>query len=91
MNEAGRSVYCREHGLYPEPLDAWKEAFEAQDTGDSPADKILLTAERKKSRKLEKGLLRKERALAEVAALLTLSKKAQAILGNREEDRFPSR
>ena len=30
---------------------------------------------------LEKELLRKERALAEAAALLTLSKKAQAIWG----------
>lgn len=85
MNEAERSAYCREHGLYPEQLDAWKAAFEAMDAG-APADKAQLATERKKSRKLEKELLRKERALAEAAALLTLSKKAQAIWGSGEDD-----
>src|SRR3546814_6139962 len=74
MKEAERSAYCREHGLYPEQLEAWKQAFEAMDAGSTSADKAQLTAERKKSRKLEKELLRKERALAEAAALLTLSK-----------------
>src|SRR3546814_4545595 len=81
-----RSAYCREHGLYPEQLEAWKQAFEAMDAGSTSADKAQLTAERKKSRKLEKELLRKERALAEAAALLTLSKKAQAIWGDGEDD-----
>src|SRR5690606_7666139 len=41
-------------------------------------------AERKKSRALEKELRRKEKALAEAAALLTLSKKTQAIWGTNE-------
>jgi transposase len=45
-----------------------------------------LAAERKKSRALEKELRRKEKALAEAAALLTLSKKAQAIWGTNEDD-----
>lgn len=44
--------------------------------------KAVLAAERKKSRQLEKELRRKEKALAETAALLTLSKKARAIWGN---------
>lgn len=85
MNEVERSTYCRERGLYVEQLDAWKAAFEqAGDTAtaDSPA---LLAAERRKTRILEKELHRKEKALAEVAALLTLSKKAQAIWGTDED------
>ena len=87
LNEAERSEYCRKHGLYPEQLEAWKAAFEASD----PADNVLvskaeLSAERKKNRKLEKELRRKEKALAEAAALLTLSKKAQAIWGTDEDD-----
>lgn len=85
MNEAERSQYCREHGLYPEQIDAWREAFEAADVG-APASKTELAAERKKSRALEKELRRKEKALAEAAALLTLSKKAQAIWGTNEDD-----
>lgn len=85
MNEAERSEYCRQNGLYAEQLDAWKANFEGLGAS-SPADKRALAAERKKTRKLEKELLRKDRALAETAALLTLSKKAQAIWGISEED-----
>jgi len=86
MNEAQRSEYCREHGLYPEQLDAWKAAFEAQDTDSEPASKADLAQQRKKLRHLEKEILRKDKALAEAAALLVLSKKAQAIWGTKEED-----
>jgi transposase len=87
MNEAERSEYCRKHGLYPEQIDAWKAAFEASEPGQAaPSSKSDLAAERKKSRALEKELRRKEKALAEAAALLTLSKKAQAIWGTNEDD-----
>ena len=40
---------------------------------------------KKKSRKIEKELRRKEKALAEAAALLILEKKAQAIWGDGGE------
>jgi len=87
MNEAERSEYCRKHGLYPEQIEAWKTAFEASDFLEAaPTTKAELAAERKKSRALEKELRRKEKALAEAAALLTLSKKAQAIWGTNEDD-----
>jgi len=85
VNESERSEYCRERGLYPEQIDAWREAFESADT-EAPASKAELAAERKKSRALEKELRRKEKALAEAAALLTLSKKWQAIWGTNEDD-----
>jgi transposase len=42
--------------------------------------------ERKKSRKLEKERNRKDKALAEAAALLVLQKKARAIWGDSEDD-----
>ena len=45
-----------------------------------------IRSEKKRSKALEKELLRKERALAETAALLTLRKKAQAIWGEDEAD-----
>ena len=84
MNEVERSTWCREHGVYPEQLDDWKAEFEA--LGSRPANPRELAVERNKRRKLEKELRRKEKALAEAAALLTLSKKAQAIWGTDEED-----
>ena len=42
--------------------------------------------DQKRIRALEKELNRKEKALAEVAALLVLRKKAQAIWGDTSED-----
>src|SRR5690554_7201145 len=86
MNEAERSEYCRQHGLYPEQLDAWKAAFESVDLAGEPVNKADLASERKKNKRLEKELRRKEKALAETAALLTLSKKARAIWGVDEDD-----
>jgi len=86
MNEAERSAYCREHGLYPEQLDAWRAGFESADVVDEPVSKAAIAAERKKVKQLERELRRKEKALAETAALLTLSKKARAIWGVNEED-----
>jgi hypothetical protein len=43
-----------------------------------------LRQERKRSRELERELRRKEAALAETAALLTLRKKAAAIWGDED-------
>ena len=86
MNESQRSEYCRQHGLYPEQLDAWKVAFESLEADSEPASKADLAQQRKKLKQLEKEILRKDKALAEAAALLVLSKKAQAIWGTKEED-----
>lgn len=85
MNEAERSTYCRERGLYVEQLDAWKAVFEQAEGTGAVISPAMLAAERKKTRALEKELQRKERALAEAAALLVLSKKAQAIWGIDED------
>ncbi len=45
-----------------------------------------LKKDRKKIRRLEKELGRKDKALAEAAALLILQKKAQAIWGELEDE-----
>ena len=86
LNAEERSAYCRSNGLYVEQLDAWRELFESMDAPTDPDAKAELARERKKNKALEKELLRKDRALAETAALLALSKKAQAIWGIKEED-----
>ena len=85
MNEVERSTYCRERGLYVEQLDAWKQAFEAMGAAESAASKADWAAAQRDNRLLAKELRRKEKALAEVAALLTLSKKAKAIWGTDED------
>ena len=75
LNEQQRSEYCRTKGLYPEQIARWKETAIAGN--DKPrlltkAEQRALRKERKKNRELEKELHRKEKALAEVAALLAL-------------------
>ena len=87
LSQAEVSEYCRGHGLYPEQLARWREACaRANDYAASERAhrERLQREDRLRMRKLEKELRRKERALAEAAALLVLRKKAEAIWG--EED-----
>ncbi len=89
MNESERSEYCRKRGLYPEQLAAWRRACEqANDWAEERgAQQIKADREqRRRTRELERELARKDKALAETAALLTLSKKARAIWGDGEDE-----
>ena len=86
MDDTQRSEYCREQGLYPEQLQAWKAAFEAIDTDDAPVTKHELKMQRRELKALQKEMIRKDKALAETAALLVLAKKLPAIWGIKEED-----
>ena len=91
MNEAEKSAYCREHGIYPEYIERWKTACEnANDWDRSKNIEIQkkLSTERTKTKDLDKQLKRKEKALAEAAALLLLQKKSNALMENlyRDED-----
>ena len=87
MNNAERSEYCRRTGLYPETLEQWKLECIAG-CGGAPLRTISRkrdTREKEweiKAKSLEKELNRKEKALAETAALLVLKKKAYAIWGD---------
>lgn len=88
LNTAELSAYCRKKGLYPEQVAGWKHAAimgnARQDQLDAESKKAV-NKERKKVHDLERELLRKDKALAETAALLVLRKKAVAIWGESEE------
>ena len=89
LNEEELAEYCRRKGLYVEQVMGWREAAVAGAETQRPlsgAERRELQQERKKRRGLEKELRRKEKALAEAAALLVLQKKAQAIWGDGEDD-----
>lgn len=89
LTEVEFSEYCREKGVYPEQVKEWKEAcINVNDNAREKSTKAgkELRAERKEKEKLEKELARKEKALAEAAALLVLRKKADAIWETGEED-----
>lgn len=83
LTEMELGEYCRRRGVYPEQLRAWRLACERATEGDMNREAIR--DERQKNRMLERELARKEKALAETAALLVLRKKAQAIWGESED------
>jgi transposase-like protein len=92
LNATELGGYCRERGLYPEQVDRWRKA--AQDANAQP----LLTMSDQKDlqkrhqeaqreiKRLQQELRRKDKALAEAAALLIASKKIQAYWGEDEGD-----
>lgn len=88
LNEIDLAEYCRRKGLYAEQITRWREAaiVGAETRGPlSAEERREWQQDKKKSRQLEKELNRKEKALAEAAALLILAKKAQAIWGEIED------
>lgn len=89
MSEIELSKYCRENSLYVEDVKRWRISCTIANDTESVDTKELrqeLADDKKKIKSLEKELQRKEKALAETAALLVLRKKLGAILGDQEED-----
>ena len=89
MSEAEMGEYCRQRGLYPEQLTHWRAACEQANDWDRASQKQLketTRTDRKKLKQLEKELARKEKALAEAAALLVLRKKLNAMFEDPEDE-----
>jgi transposase-like protein len=90
MSEAELGAFLRREGLHEAQLAEWRGLVQAAlDTPKKPSRRGA-SAEAKKIKALEKELRRKEKALAEVAALLALKKKADALWGDEDES-TPSR
>lgn len=81
MDEASKSAWCRANGVYPQELAQWREsatqALAAPE--EARASPKQTKQDRRRIQELERELRRKEKALAETAALLVLSKKLEAI------------
>ena len=79
--------WCRKKGIFPHHLEQWKkDAMSGMASGSSKKQSEAEKQLRKENSALKKDLNRKEKALAETAALLVLKKKVQAIWGEPEED-----
>jgi transposase-like protein len=87
LNAAELGEYCRKRGLYSEQIQAWRSACEhandwaSERTRHSQAEQ---GERRRQVRELQRDLRHKEKALAETAALLVLSKKAAVIWGDED-------
>ena len=72
MDEASRSAWRREHGVYPQQLQQWRESAtqapaEPEEARASPQQ---TRHDRGRIKELEREVRRKDKALAETAALL---------------------
>lgn len=82
LTEEALGAYCRSRGLYPHHLRQWRSQLTSKSTpdGELPALKRL----KSEKKQLQRELARKEQALAEMAALLVLQKKARDWLADGE-------
>ena len=89
LNEAELAEYCRRKGFYVEQIEAWRKAClqaNANSVAKAKAQREQTKQDRKQIKTLEQELCRKDKALAEAAALLVLQKKARAIWGDGEDE-----
>jgi len=87
LDDEKLSELCREKGIFPHHIIQWKSDFVTGKTVSLNAstrteNKVL----RQNIKALKKELNRKDRALAETAALLVLQKKVSEIWGNDEDN-----
>lgn len=86
LNENELGHYCREHGLYTSQLETWKKELMNNDNDEKNQSLQAKLKELKlENENLKKEMRRKEKALAETAALLVLKKKVNALLGEDED------
>ncbi|HAT9067933.1 TPA: hypothetical protein JBD66_11515 [Legionella pneumophila subsp. pneumophila] len=91
--EEEQSAYCRTHGIYYNHLETWKhqmlEGLNGVPTKESSCSikesKAINQKMQHEVKQLTRDLNRKDKALAELTALLILKKKADLIWGDSED------
>lgn len=83
--EAQLGEWLRRKGVHEAELEEWRETAMSAFKGKA-AQRADKAADAKHIRQLERELARKDKALAEAAALLVLQKKVQAIWGDADDD-----
>lgn len=88
-------AWLRTNGLHTADLDQWREAIVAAlDPAEARKRRKAESKQRREGdrriKKLERELRKKDKALAEAAAILVLRKKAQALWGDEDDDTDPS-
>lgn len=86
LSEEELGQFLRERGLHSEHLNVWDQELREMVTQRDDKKVMALKAHQKRIRELEKELARKEKALAEVAALLVLKKKLGDLTGGSGDD-----
>jgi transposase-like protein len=86
LEQAEKAAWCRQRGLHSHHLDQWhKDMVSEKGAGESVKSRTEARQLRAENNTLKKELRRKDKALAETAALLVLKKKADMIWGDGED------
>jgi len=87
LDEEKMNAYCRKQGVYSHQVMQWKKDFSHESSSASKASvKAEIKALKAHNKVLTKDLNRKDKALAETAALLVLQKKVNVIWGSSEDN-----
>jgi len=87
MSEEERVSWCRKRGVFSHNLEQWRKDILSLLTSNKASLTFKGTVRLKKENAaLKKELNRKDKALAETAALLVLKKKADFLWGDPRED-----
>jgi hypothetical protein len=87
LSQEDLGEYCRRQGIFPYHLERWKAEFiESQGLSKRDNDNSEVKSLKNEVKSLTAELNRKEKALAEAAALLILKKKAQSLWNLGGED-----
>jgi len=87
LDENSVAELCRQQGIYPHHITQWKADFSSGKPTAKPVEKQADTKQLKSEiKQLKKELNRKDKALAETAALLVLQKKLKVIWGCDEDN-----
>lgn len=89
LNETELAEYCRNKGLYPEQIAQWKaQSLTGFSTSEQQTAQVRRQhqTDQKQIKQLKQEIKRKDKALAEAAAILILRKKLNALWGEDEEE-----
>jgi transposase len=88
LDEAARSAWCRQQGVYPSELEKWRQSATAAlaEPEEARASPQETRRSQRRIKELEREVRRKDKALAETTALLVLSKKLSAIFGEGADE-----
>ena len=90
LPEEELGAFLRREGVHTSQLKRWRETARGALAGGQVSEARRQAArDRKRIQELERELRRKDKALAESAALLWLKKKAQEIWGDEDDDTPP--
>ncbi len=85
LDDEALNAFCRERGIFRHHLEQWQVAFESDTSVISSPDRAELHELKETNKALVRELRRKEKALAEAAALLVLQKKYQALWEDKDD------